>query len=259
MSGSRTWPDVREISVREMTDFVRAHHYSSVMPRLTKVCYGGFHDGQLVAAISFGWGTRPEHTIHKLFPSLGTQDYLEIGKMCLRDEEPKNSESSFISTTTRLLHGKFPALKLVFTWADGMWGKPGYVYQASNFLYGGEIWTDIYLTAEGVRIQPLQLRSYLSAHGLLDPLDERRTPRPKAATLRAWGWQHVHGKQFRYLRFLCDQEEQSRLLAESPCQWRNTRAAYPKDRDLEWKRSFDKGIREYCPQPLITGAWQAGA
>ena len=33
-------------------------------------------------------------------------------------------------------------LKYLFTWADGLVGKAGYVYQAFNFLYGGYIWTD---------------------------------------------------------------------------------------------------------------------
>ena len=181
--GSHMWPDVRGISVPEMKTFVNEHHYSKVFPRLTKICYGGFH-GDLAAAISFGWGSRPKHTIQKLFPSLDTRDYLEIGKMCLRDEEPYNSESSFISKTTRLLNKKFPALKLVFTWADGMWGKPGYIYQASNFLYGGEIWTDVYVMEDGRRLHPLQLQSERRARGLDTRL---RTQRPSPAELRELG------------------------------------------------------------------------
>lgn len=128
---------VRSIPVQEMATFVATNHYSTVMPRITKQCFGGFRDERLVAAISFGWGSRPRHTIQKLFPSLNTTDYLEIGKMCLLDSEPRNSESQFMAVAFRKLHNKLPHLKLIFTWADGMWGKPGYVYQAASFLYGG--------------------------------------------------------------------------------------------------------------------------
>jgi hypothetical protein len=250
--------DVREITVAEMTEFTREHHYSATMPSITKICYGGFRDGNLVAAISFGHGSRPKDTIKILFPSLGTEDYLEIGKMCLLDEEPTNSESSFIRTTRHLLCKKFRR-KLIFTWADGLWGKPGYVYQAANFLYGGFIWTEFYLTAERIRVHPLQLKSYMRAHGMLSPLDARRTPRPNAAQLREMGWKHIHGKMFRYIRFLCHREEQARLLAESPFQWTNTRALYPKHADLEWKVTVDKGMLERCERPRIAGTWQAGA
>ena len=36
----------------------------------------------------------------------------------------------------------------------GRWfvGKPGFVYQAANFLYGGFIWTQIYINNKGEKI-----------------------------------------------------------------------------------------------------------
>src|ERR1700688_505449 len=93
--------DVRPIEVEEVAAFSAQHHYSEVMPRHTEVCYGGFRDGKLVAAISFGWGQQPLATIRTIFPSLTTKDYFDIGKMCLLDEEPKNSAASqFVRDTT---------------------------------------------------------------------------------------------------------------------------------------------------------------
>ena len=41
-------------------------------------------------------------------------------------------------------HGS--SVKYLYTWADGIVGKVGYVYQAGNFLYGGFIWSDVYVT-----------------------------------------------------------------------------------------------------------------
>lgn len=237
--------DVRTITVQEMTAFVAQHHYSTVMPRITKICYGGFREGVLVAAISFGWGSRPRHTIQRIFPSLNTRDYREIGKMCLADSEPKNSETQFMSVVFRMLHKHLPNLKLIFTWADGIWGKPGYVYQAASFLYGGFIWTEVYQTRDGQRIHPSQLQSEMRSY--------LRTQRPNAVELAERGWRHYFGKQFRYVKFLCDRKEQERLLAESPYYW-DTR--YPKADALEWRENIN-GCQVLCPQPEFTGTYRA--
>jgi hypothetical protein len=236
-----------------MVAFVKVHHYSKVMPKQTKACFGGFRDGVLVAAISFGWGSRPRHTIQKLFPSMNVDDYVEIGKMCIRDGQPKGSATPFMSDAFWKLHKRFPGLKLIFTWADGMWGKHGGVYQAANFLYGGFIWTDVYQPDDGKRIHPLQLQAKTSKSGMST---KRRTNRPSQREMTERGWKQYFGKQFRYVKFLCDRKEQQRLLAESPFPWTATRAGYPKKADLAWKQSVD-GKRVPCEQPQFTGAWDS--
>lgn len=242
--------DVEKISLQEMQNFVKKWHYSHVMPRQTKLCLGGFRNNdsfQMSAAISFGWGSRPLHTIRKLFPSLTSKDYLDIGKMCLEDNEPKNSESMFLARAITILKKEFPEIKILFTWADGMWGKPGYIYQASNFLYGGFIWTDVYMTAEGKRLHPLQLQSERRSRGADT---KQRTQRPSFEEQQEKNWKHYFGKQFRYIRFLCSKDEQEILLKESPFKWTRN---YPKDKDCEWKTQTD-GKRISCPKPDFTSA-----
>jgi len=241
---------VQKITLGEMREFVNKWHYSCVMPRQTKLCLGGFREDdplEMKAAISFGWGSRPLHTIRKLFPSLASKDYLDIGKMCLENDEPKNSESLFLAQSIKVLRKEFPDIKVLFTWADAMWGKPGYIYQASNFLYGGFIWTDVYMTAEGKRLHPLQLQSERRARGADTT---QRTQRPSLEEQKEKGWKHYFGKQFRYVRFLCSNEEKEALLKESTEKWT---AKYPKDKDCEWKIQTDSG-RISCPKPDFTSA-----
>lgn len=241
---------VEKISLVEMRRFVEKWHYSCVMPRQTKLCLGGFREDDpftLRAAISFGWGSRPLHTIRKLFPSLISKDYLDIGKMCLVNEEPKNSESLFLARAIKVLKQEFPGIKLLFTWADAMWGKPGYIYQASNFLYGGFIWTDVYMTPEGKRVHPLQLQAERRARGAEI---KGRTQRPSLTEQTERGWKHYWGKQFRYVRFLCTDTEKERLLRESTENWTTV---YPKDKDCEWKlQTFDGRVS--CPKPNLIAA-----
>lgn len=191
------------------------YHYSKILPKLNKVFLG---DDELGAALSLGWGVRPLHTIRRLFPSLTSKDYFEIGKMCAREDSPHGTESKFLSRVVAWTRRNRPEIKLIFTWADGMLGKPGYVYQSANFLYGGFIWTDTYFTADGEKVHP-------RATGIIGG-------RPSADKRNILGWSHFRGKQFRYVYFLCSHSERKRLLRESPFSWGKD---YPKHSDLAWK------------------------
>ena len=106
---------------------VKKYHYSNILPRLNKHFVGFYLEGELVGVVTLGWGTRPLHTIKKIFPSLETKDYYEIGRMCMTEDMPRNSESQMISQLITYIKENYPEIKVLFTWADGMVGKPGYV------------------------------------------------------------------------------------------------------------------------------------
>ena len=122
------------------------------MPKLTKHYLGDYEDEELVGILTLGWGTNPMGTIKKMFPTLTTQDYYEIGKMCMDDAMPRNSETQMMSATIQVDETEHASVSYLYTWADGIVGKPGYVYQAGNFLYGGFIWSDVYVTDEGEKV-----------------------------------------------------------------------------------------------------------
>jgi hypothetical protein len=267
---------IREVPFKVAAEFVAKHHYSKVMPKLNKVILGLFQKDDLVGCITFGWGVRPRDTIKKLFPSLDSKDYLEIGKLCMLDELPKNSESRFITAAMRFLKQLRPELKIVFTWADAIWGKPGYIYQASNFLFGGSISSEAYRTKEGARLHPRQLHKYLMSIGEISkgkkgryvtPSDVAKNPelgvgnwrakgtvsgvrRPFPSDMKRLSMSHVRGLQFRYVYFLCPDKESKVLLQESPIHWHRD---YPKLKDCEWK--IRTGEEKWSPwNPLEHGA-----
>lgn len=130
---------IKEISKEKALEMVRKYHYSNTLPKLNKYFLGFYLNDELVGVVTLGWGTRPRHTIQKLFPSLDTSDYFEIGRMAMTDEMPRNSESQMLSQLVKWLKSNHPEIKILFTWADGMLGKVGYVYQASNFIYTGKV------------------------------------------------------------------------------------------------------------------------
>ena len=106
-------------------------------------------------------------------------------------------------------------MKVLFSWADGMRGKPGYVYQADNWHFGGYIVSEFYRDATGEVVHP---RLLITRFGHRD----------KTFT-RDMGLTKFKGPQFRYIRFLCGHKERKRLLRESPFHWDQ---AYPKAKDL---------------------------
>ena len=184
------------ISKNKALDIVKKQHYSNTLPNINKICLGIYINQKLKGCITLGYGTRPKHTIKKLFPSLDTSDYLEIGRMCIDDEFKTNTESQMLSKCIKYLKKNYPHIKVLFTWSDGILGKCGTVYQASNFLYGGYIFTDIYIY-KGVKIHPRLMKK------LISPNDNRKTVRPTPQQKKELSIEHIKGKQFRYCYFLC--------------------------------------------------------
>ncbi len=223
---------VREIEKEEMRRLLYEYHCLKYLPVHNKSFLGAYLDDELVGGMSLGWGVRPRHTIQKLFPSLDTEDYRSIGRLVTKEKMPRNTESHFISKALEYVEMNFPQLELIFTWADGWLGKPGYVYQASNFYYGGYIWTEAYMTDEGERVHPRQT--------------DRIGGRPSFEELEELGWTHYKGKMFRYVYFLGTHGERKRLLRNSDYEW--TQTDYPKEDDLGWKVRTEDGWKE-CEKP----------
>lgn len=230
------------MSKETAVELIAEYHYSKSLPRLTTHYLGGYINDKLIGVITCGWGVRPLHTIRKLFPSLITKDYFEIGKMCCIEEAPKNTESQFLSAVIRWLKDNEPTVKVLFTWADGLMSKCGYVYSAANFVYGGYIWSDTYVTNEGEKVHP-------RSTGSLTPKGNSKCGRrPSIEFLKTNGWQHYRGKQFRYCYFLCNRVEKKKLLKESTVEWSKN---YPKQGDLEWRKQ-DLNTRLWQPSKMFT-------
>lgn len=239
--------DIKEISREQALDMIQKYHYSNTLPKINKHFVGFFLGGVLVGVVTLGWGTRPKHTIQRIFPSLDTKDYLEIGRMCMLDEMPRNSESQMISQLVKWIKRELPDLKILFTWADGMVGKVGYVYQASNFIYAGYSGGEMYMK-DGVKIHVRQMKSVLLPEGVKD---DRITIRPTLEQMRKHNIDHFKGKQYRYLMFLCSKKEQRELEKECLIDLSLPR---PKDNDLSWtvKNKQNGKWEESNKPPYIT-------
>jgi len=220
---------IKRIHKNKASLFVAERHYSAVMPRLTKHFLGFFFKDELVGVLTLGWGTNPMGTIKKMFPELTTKDYFEIGKMCMDESMPRNSESQMLSQTHKWIKENLPDIKYLYTWADGIVGKPGYVYQSANYLYGGFIWTDIYVTEKGEKVHFRTIQRQLKKEMGRDDL--KYGPRPDDKIMGQRGFSRVWGKQFKFI-YPITKKDRKYLYKYSNNDWNIN---YPKGSDLEWK------------------------
>lgn len=226
---------IKNINKSNATKFVQTYHYSKVMPKLTKHFLGIFNENEMVGVLTLGWGTQPLQTIKKLFPKCTSKDYYEIGKMCMHPDMPRNSESQMLSSIVKWMKVNTPEKKYLFTWADGIVGKPGYVYQAANFYYGGFIWTDIYITAEGEKVHPRSSKSLLIENS---NMVGKKMFWLSDEFMKLKDIRRVKGKQFRYIIPLTKQLNKS-LNKDSTVVWN---LEYPKHKDLTWREKNSEGV-----------------
>lgn len=163
----------------------------------------------------------------------------------MTDEMPRNSESQMIKSCVKWIKCNCPNIKILFTWADGMMGKPGYVYQASSFIYASYSPGEMYLQ-NGVKIHVRAIKKLICDDY---SKESRVTVRPTLLQMNELGIKHYKGKQFRYFKFLCNKAEKNRLLKE--CQ-APLNEPYPKVKDLSWKVKNEVGEWVDCDLPPYT-------
>lgn len=225
---------IKEIDKESCIELLQTYHYSAIMPRLTKYYLGAYIDGKLIGCLTLGWGTQPKGTIKKLFPELDTKDYFEIGKMALLDEMPRNTETQFLSAIIKWIKHNIPELKYLYTLADGIQGKCGYVYQAANFYYGGSYTTLVYRSKDGEKIHPRTASELCKENAKM--LGKDKVFWLTADFLKLKEIDKIQGLMFRYIYPL--NRKAKKYLKQSSVNWNRE---YPKDKDLKFKKLVDKG------------------
>ena len=259
------------------TDFVQKYHYSPVMPGITKYHLGFYLENKLSGVLTLGWGTKPRHTFNKMFPTaqiLEKKDgewihdindmYYEIGKMCLVPElNGVGAGSQMVSATAKWLKENTKC-QFLYTMADGIMGKCGYVYQASNFYFGEKYWTQIYMMDNGEKFHPRSSHSLclenadflVEKYGKDILLNYKPDPKTGERYPRWWtsdfckhkGFKRIHGFMFRYILPL-NKKSKKFMLRESSMPWSKN---YPKDVDLKWKDATDGKNKFEIDKPPFT-------
>ena len=238
--------EVKEIHKVNAIDFVQNFHYSPVMPKLTKHFLGFYLDGDLKGVLTLGWGTQPRQTINKMFPGLESKDYYEIGKMCMDEEMPRNSESQMISATIKWMKKNKPDCLFLYTMADGIMGKCGYVYQASNFYFGEKYWTQVYLMENGEKLHPRSTKELCRENAEFS--GREKIFWMTRDFMKHKGIRAVVGYMFRYI-YPLNKKAKYLMKNGSTLNWSLN---YPKEADLQWMDVTDKHNKKYIDKPAFT-------
>ena len=133
---------VEEIPRSEADAIIKAGHYSASVVVVSSVHLGVFIGDALVGALQFGPAMNPASG-GGVVEDCKRDEWLELNRMWLGDEAPRNSESRALSYAFKYLRRSRPALTWIQSFADERAGGClGVVYQAANAVYLGEHLTE---------------------------------------------------------------------------------------------------------------------
>jgi len=109
-----------------VTEFIKKYHYSKSCPIAINKCFTLEHDGRIIGACVFAAPSRQTIDVP------GYMSILELSRLFVLDETPKNTESYFVGKCLRWLQVN-TNYEAIVSFADPTQGHQGIVYQATNF------------------------------------------------------------------------------------------------------------------------------
>lgn len=203
---------VQEIGRKRANELVTRNHYSGTIYRGSFIHLGVFADGELKGVLQFGPAMNPASQASVV---AGTEQdqYLELNRMWLSDDLPRNSESKAISYSVKYIKRVYPRIQWIQSFADERCGGLGVVYQAANFDYFGEH-TATFWGLDG--------QTY---HNSLMTRDPKLTPAARYLQRHKGRATRHTFRQFRYLYFIDKRSRDRCLLKEQPYPKRAQEAA----------------------------------
>ena len=180
-------------------NFVRKWHYSGKDYPKSRLHLGAFIDERLVGVMQFGDPLDRSNVIG-LVRGTKWNDMLELNRMAMVDDTPKNTESRFISVAIKLIKRHYPNIEWLLSFSDGCQCGDGTIYRASGFVltgikkntelleYNGEIFTTV-----GIRTSELMRAKFSKMTGrtIISVRDMMES-----------GAKKLTGYQFRYIYFI---------------------------------------------------------
>jgi hypothetical protein len=213
----KTNVDISELTIEKTSsaianELIIKNHYSHTVAKGVVLNLALKNGNKIVGIAQLGYGIMPKKTCQWV-KETKSNEYFELNRLWVDDCEKRNAESYFISQSIKFVKINYPIIKWIISFADGMMGKVGTIYQATNWIYTGFRWDGgIWLTKEGKRMHSVSL---WHKHGTIN--------REVLEGVYGKPLKKIFGGQFRYFYFL---NRKSRKLLTVPV------LAYPKQEDL---------------------------
>lgn len=124
---------VAPISAQDARRVIRDLHYSGKVDTRSQLHLGVFLDGLLKGALQFGPSLDKRKSIGLVDGTLWNE-YVDLHRLALSDDLPRNSESRVLAVSMRLLRKHYPHLKWVLSYADATQCGDGTIYRAAGFI-----------------------------------------------------------------------------------------------------------------------------
>jgi len=149
-------------------DIVKQFHYSGKVVSNSILHLGIFNiNDELVGCLQFGYPMNGEKTASKIS---NQNPMLELNRMVMTDDEPRNAESQAISLSLKWLRAN-TNINYILSFSDGKESNCGYIYQATNWKYLGYALSSSFYDIDGVIMHSVSVwHKYKEKHKLRDKL-----------------------------------------------------------------------------------------
>lgn len=181
------------IASKDAHAFVRSHHYSGKSTNNSQLHLGAFVGERLVGVAQFG----PPMDRSKLIGLVRDTPWngmLELNRLAMIDDTPRNTESRFLAVAFRLIRKNAPHVQWVVSFADGTQCGDGTIYRAAGFVLTG--------IKRNTQILRMPGGALVARKTLDNPNHTGADGRFGSAHARDAGAQPLPGWQLRYLYFI---------------------------------------------------------
>jgi len=191
------------------------NHYSHKWTSC-RYALGLFEDLKLIGVAVYGFPVGRQ-TVKSITPNLNNDEVLELTRLWLIDEAPKNSESFFIGKTFDWLR-KNTGIKVLISYSDPMQDHLGIIYQATNWLYQGNNTMLIKGYLHKINGEVMHPRSVVALYGTIKEEEIKKIdPAYERIEMK---------KKHRYL-YILHKKDRKKIISEL----KHKIVAYPKDND----------------------------
>jgi hypothetical protein len=115
---------------------IMKHHYSGNTLNNTALHFGVFLGDVMHGALQFG-PSLDKRKMQPLVRDTSWNGFIELNRMALGPELPRNSESRALAVAFRLIRKHYPHIEWVVSFSDGTQCGDGAIYRASGFVLTG--------------------------------------------------------------------------------------------------------------------------
>lgn len=149
---------IAPVSSSKACQFTAYYHYSGQPFRQAKINLGIFDKKteELKGVMQWGQSYAQDIKLDRYVQEpISKNQYLELNRFCMAENEGPNSESQAISLGIKYIKQKHPEIKLLVSYSGRREGKYGYIYQATNWEYLGYFVSNAFWTLDNEEVHSL--------------------------------------------------------------------------------------------------------